>query len=158
MTSVTIHSDFGAHVNNSSQFPYFPISLLKRNGTRYHDLRFWSSKPAFSLFSFTYIKKLSSFSLLSGIQVMSFACQRFFTFLPAILIPDSNSPSLAFHMMFFACILKKQNDIVQPWHNPFLVLNHCSMSGSNCCFLTCIHISQEAGKVVWYSYLFRNFP
>ena len=27
----------------------------------------------------------------------------------------------------------------------------CSVSGSNCCFLTCIQISQEAGKVVWYS-------
>ena len=32
------------------------------------------------------------------------------------------------------------------------------MSGSNCCFLTCIQVSQEAGKVVWYSYLFKNFP
>ena len=30
------------------------------------------------------------------------------------------------------------------------------MSGSNCCFLTCIQISQEAGKVVWYSYLSKN--
>ena len=35
---------------------------------------------------------------------------------------------------------------------------HCSMSTSNCCFLTCIHISQEAGQVVWYSHLFQNFP
>ena len=35
---------------------------------------------------------------------------------------------------------------------------HCSMSGSNCCFLTCIQISQEAGNVVWYSHLFKNFP
>ena len=35
---------------------------------------------------------------------------------------------------------------------------HCSMSGSNCCFLTCIQISQEAGKVVWYSHLLKNFP
>ena len=32
------------------------------------------------------------------------------------------------------------------------------MSSSNCCFLTCIQVSQEAGKVVWYSYLFQNFP
>ena len=32
------------------------------------------------------------------------------------------------------------------------------MSSSNCCFLTCIHISQEAGQVVWYSHLFKNFP
>ena len=35
---------------------------------------------------------------------------------------------------------------------------HCSMSGSNCCFLTCIQISQEAAMVVWYSHLFKNFP
>ena len=28
---------------------------------------------------------------------------------------------------------------------------HCSMSNSNCCFLTCIQISQEAGKVVSYT-------
>ena len=31
------------------------------------------------------------------------------------------------------------------------------MSGSNCCFLTCIQVSQEAGKVVCYSHLFKNF-
>ena len=35
---------------------------------------------------------------------------------------------------------------------------HCSMSGSNCCFLTCTQISEEAGKVVWYPCLFQNFP
>ena len=34
----------------------------------------------------------------------------------------------------------------------------CSMSSSNCCFLTCIRISQEAGQVVWYFHLFKNFP
>ena len=34
----------------------------------------------------------------------------------------------------------------------------CSISGSNCCFLTCIQISQEAGRVAWYSRLFQNFP
>ena len=33
----------------------------------------------------------------------------------------------------------------------------CSLSSSNCCFLTCIQISQEAGQVVWYSHLFQNF-
>ena len=34
----------------------------------------------------------------------------------------------------------------------------CSMSSSNCCFLTCIQVSQEAEQVVWYSHLFQNFP
>ena len=33
----------------------------------------------------------------------------------------------------------------------------CSMSSSNCCFLTCIQVSQEAGQEVWYSHLFQNF-
>ena len=29
---------------------------------------------------------------------------------------------------------------------------------SNCCFLTCIQITQEADKVVWYTHLLKNFP
>ena len=32
------------------------------------------------------------------------------------------------------------------------------MSDSNCCFLTCIQVFQEASKVVWYSHLLKNFP
>ena len=32
------------------------------------------------------------------------------------------------------------------------------MSSSNCCFLTCIQVSQEARQVIWYSHLFQNFP
>ena len=43
-----------------------------------------------------------------------------------------------------------------------IVLNfepdHCFMSGSNCCFLTCIQDFWETGKVVWYSNLVKNFP
>ena len=34
----------------------------------------------------------------------------------------------------------------------------CSMFTSNCCFLICLQISQEAGQVVWYSHLLKNFP
>ena len=32
------------------------------------------------------------------------------------------------------------------------------MSDSNCCFFTHIQVSQETGKVVWYSHLSKNFP
>ena len=32
------------------------------------------------------------------------------------------------------------------------------MSTSNCSFLTSIQVSQEAGKVVWYSHCFKNVP
>ena len=34
----------------------------------------------------------------------------------------------------------------------------CSMSSSNCCFLTCTQISQKAGKVFSYSNFLKNFP
>ena len=33
----------------------------------------------------------------------------------------------------------------------------CSMSSSNYNFLNCIQVSQEAGQVVWYSHLLKNF-
>ena len=32
------------------------------------------------------------------------------------------------------------------------------MYSSNCCFLTCILVSQEADQVVWFSHLFQKFP
>ena len=44
------------------------------------------------------------------------------------------------------------------YHFPNFEPVHCSMSGSNSCFLICLQISQEAGKVVWYSHLLENFP
>ena len=45
-------------------------------------------------------------------------------------------------------------DVLLSWFGTSLF----SMSSSNCCFLTCIQISQEACKVLWYSHLFQNFP
>ena len=41
-------------------------------------------------------------------------------------------------------------------HDPADVGN--LISGSNCCFLTCIQVSEEIGEVFWYSYLSKNFP
>ena len=35
---------------------------------------------------------------------------------------------------------------------------YCSISSPNCCFLTCRQVSQEAGQVVWYAHLLKNFP
>ena len=40
----------------------------------------------------------------------------------------------------------------------YLELGCSSMSSSNCCFLTCIQVLQEAGQMVWYSHLFQKFP
>ena len=35
---------------------------------------------------------------------------------------------------------------------------HCFMFSTNCYFLSCIQISQEVSKVIWYFHLFKNFP
>ena len=48
-----------------------------------------------------------------------------------------------------------------PWCTPFSILNQAIVPCpvlTNCCFLTWIEVYQEAGKVVWYSHLFENFP
>ena len=80
-------------------------------------------KPAVSLFSFTFIKKIFSFSLLSAIRTVSSAYLRLLIFLPAILIPACASSSPAFHRMYSAHKLNKQGDNTQPWHTPFPILN-----------------------------------
>ena len=122
---------------------------------------FWmlSFKPTFLLSSFTFIKRLFNSSSLSAIRVVSPAYLTLLISLPAILIPACASSSPAFLMMYSVYKFNKQGDDIQPWCIPFPYLEPvcCSMSSSNCCFLTCIHISQEAGNVVWYAHLFKNF-
>ena len=118
-----------------------------------------SFQPGFSLPSFTFIKRLFSSSSLSTIRVVSSACLRLLIFLPATLIPTCASSSPAFHMMYSAYKLNKRGDNIQHLRTlPDLETVCCFMSGSNCCFLTCIKISQEAGQVIRYSHLFKNFP
>ena len=88
-------------------------------------LVFWtlSFKPAFSLSSFTYIKRLFSSSSLSAIIWVSSAYLRLLIFLLAILIPACESSTLAFCMIYSACKLNKQGDNIQSWYTPFQILN-----------------------------------
>ena len=80
-------------------------------------------KPAFSLSSFTFIKRFFSSSSLSAIRVVSSAYLGLLIFLLAILIPACASSSLAFRMIYSACKLNKQGDNIQPWRTPFLIWN-----------------------------------
>ena len=116
-----------------------------------------SFKPEFSLSSFTFIKKLLSFFLLSARRVVASAYLRLLIFLPATLIPAYASSSPAFLMMYSANKLNKQYTALM-YSFPNLEPVCCFMSSSNCCLLICIQISQKAGQVVWYSRLFKNFP
>ena len=113
MAAVTICRDFGAQENKICNcFHCFPIYLPWSDGARCHDPSFWmlSFKPAFSLSSFTFIKRLFSSSLLSAIMVVSSADLRLLIFLPVILIPPCASSSLAFHMIYSEYELNKQGD------------------------------------------------
>ena len=80
-----------------------------------------SFKPAFSLSSFTFIKRLFSFSSLSIIRVVASAYLRLLTLLPEILISTCASFSPAFCMMSSTYKLNKQNDNTQPRYTPFLI-------------------------------------
>src|SRR5574341_606737 len=119
-----------------------------------------SFKPTFSLSTFTFIKRLLSSSSLSAIRVVSSAYLRLLIFLPAILIPTCVSSSPAFLMMYSAYKLNKQGGQYTALTYSFSCLEPvcCSMSNSNCFFLICIQISQEAGQVVCYSHHLKNFP
>ena len=81
-----------------------------------------SFKPAISLSSFIFIRRLFSSSSLSAIMV-SLAYLRLLIFLPTVLIPAYSSSILAFHMMYSAYKLNKQDDNMQPWHTPFPMCN-----------------------------------
>ena len=63
--------------------------------------------------------------------------------------------------MYTAYKINKQGDNIRPWCTPFPIWNQSVVPcpyGFNCCFLICIQIFQEAGRVVWYSHLPKNFP
>ena len=83
-----------------SLLPPFPFHLPRSNGAGCHDLSFFlnSFKQAFSLPSFTLIKRFFSSSSLSAIRVASSVYLRLLMFLLPILIPACNSSSPAFLM------------------------------------------------------------
>ena len=74
-------------------------------------------------------------------------------------LPACASSSQAFRMMYSAYKLNKQWQYTTLLYSfPNLEPVCCSRSSSNCCFLICRQISQEANQVVWYSHLLKNFP
>ena len=81
-------------------------------------LVFWmlSFKPAFSLSSLTFIKRLFSSYSLSAISGLSSTYLRLLIFLPAIFIPAYASSSPVFHLMYSAYKLNKQGDKIRPFY------------------------------------------
>ena len=122
MAAVTICSDFGAQENRMSLLPLPPPTICHEvMGGDVMILVFWmlSFKPAFSLFSFTFIKTLFSSSSLSAIKVVSSAYLR-------LLIPACASSSPAFQIMYSTHKSNKQGDNIPiTWCTPFPILYQC---------------------------------
>ena len=130
MAAVTVQIDFEVQENEIWHcFHIFPIchEVIELDAMT---LVLWmlSFRSAFSLSSFTFIKRLCSSSSLSAIKVVSSACLRLLIFLLAILIPACDSSSPAFHMMYSLCMLNKQGDNIQSWRTPFPILNQTIVS------------------------------
>ena len=165
MAAITICSDFGAPQNKVWHcFHCFPIYFPWSDGTGCRGLSFLNVELlTFSLSSFTFIKRLFSFSSLSAIRVVSSAYLRLLIFLAEILIPACSfiqssishdvlwgywyfsqkswfqlvaSSSPAFLMMCSAYKLNKQGDNIQPWCTPFPIWNQSVVS---CLILTIVY-------------------
>ena len=144
MAAVIICSDFGTPQNKVSNcFHCFPIYLPWSDGTKCHDLHFLNEefKPDISLFSFTFIKRLFSFSSCSAMRVVTSAYLRLLIFLPANVISACASSSWAFHMMYSAYSLNKQGDNIQPLCTPFLIWNHS--------IVPCLALTVASWPIYW---------
>ena len=84
-------------------------------------------KPAFSLSSFTYIKRLFSSSTLC-LRVVSSAYLRLLIIFCAIWIPVYASFTLPSLMMYSAYKSNKQGDSIQLQCTPFPIWNHSIVS------------------------------
>ena len=88
-------------------------------------LIYWmfSFKSAFSLSSFTFIKRLFSLPFLCVIRVVPYAYLMLLIFLPEILILMCASSSLTFCTIYSAYKLNKQDDNIQPCSTSFPIWN-----------------------------------
>ena len=96
------------------QADYLPLSHVGSSPGPPGKSQMLSLKSAISLSSFI-LKRLFSSSSLSAMRMVSSAYLRLLIFLPVVLIPACVSSSLAFHMMYSAYKLNKQDDNISPW-------------------------------------------
>ena len=115
-----------------------------------------SFKPAFSVSSFTFIKRLFNSSPLTNIKMLSSEYLRLLIFLSAILILAWVSSSPAFCKIHLAYKLNKQSDNIQPCHTPFPIVNQsavtCRVLNVSSWFT---HRFVRRHKMVWYTNGFR---
>ena len=146
MAAVTVPGVFGAPKNKICHFfHFFPFFVPQVMGPDAMIIVFWmtSFKSAFTLSSFTFIKRFFISSSLSAIRVVSSAYLRL-SFHLAVLILDCHPSGPAFLKMSSAYKLNKQVTICSRDALLSRFAVSCFLSGSNYCFLTSIQ------TVVWF--------
>ena len=124
-------------------------------------LVFWvlSFKPAFSLSSFTLIKRFFSYYSLLPLEwyhLYIWGCW-YFSWQSWFQLVSHPGQHFAWYTLHLSWISRVTIYILDVFFSQFWT-NALSMSGSNYCFLTCIQVFQETGKVICDSHLFMNFP
>ena len=160
MAAVTICSDFDPKkIKSVTVCIVSPSIFHEMMGPDVMILFFWmlSFKPAFWIYSLTFIKWFFSYSLLSAIRVVSSAYLWLLIFLLVVLIPAYALSSPVFHMMYSTYKINKQVDNIQPWCIPFSIWNQFIVP---CPILTVASLPSNRfiRRQVWYSHLFQNFP
>ena len=161
MAVVTACSDFGAQENKVCHYFHIPLIYLHEVmglDAMIFVFECWVLSQLFHS-SFTFIKRLFRFSLLSAIRVVSSAYLRLLLFLLAILIPACDASSPACHMMCSVLKLNKQGNSIQPC-TPFIIW---SWSTVPCKVLTIgywLTYRFLRRQVMWSGtpYVFKNLP
>ena len=126
MTAVTDLSDSGAQEKKICHCFHFSLFYLPRSAETWcDDLSFLNvvfSQLFHSSLSKEELKRLFNSSSLSAIRVVASTYLTLLIFLLAILIPACDSSSPAFHMIYSAQKLNKQDENIQPY-TLFPILN-----------------------------------
>ena len=154
VAAVTICSDFGVQ---ESKILLFQISHHLFAVKSWHQLpwsllfKCWDLSQLFlyplSPFSKVLSSSLSATSMVSCISEVDSS--------PAVLIAAWDSSSPTFHMMYSAYKLNNQRDNIQSWRTRFPNWSLFFFYVKFFYFFSCIQVSQETSKVVWYSQLFK---
>ena len=108
------------------------------------------------------IEKLRSWHLVPSVQFSSVTqscptlCDPMNCSMPGLPVHHQLPELAQTHVHRVGGAIQPSHSLTYSFHSLEPVL--CSMSSPNCCFLTCIQISQEAGKVVCYSHPLKNCP
>ena len=155
MAAVTICCDFGAQEYEIWQFPIFP---------QLYAMKWCDQMPWTSFFELWVLSQLFH----SPLSPSSRGSLVLLCFLPFKVVSSAYLSFLIFHLSIFIlasessnqhfiwCTLHISSITRMTIYSPFPILNHCSISSSNCCFFLCIQVSQKAGKVIWYSHFFSR--